>query len=121
MSIIAVGQAPGPWQTPTPWQVGGPVAKPASKGGAILKSTLIGGAAGAAGGALLGILNLPFLPQFSAPIGAAIGGVAGLVIGGIAGFLKTRNDPKYNVGQVGQLGMLPPAPQVGVNGLPPGY
>jgi len=84
----------------------------------IAKHALIGGAIGAAAGAGLSFTALPFIGALSAPIAAAIGGVAGLVIGGIVGFLRSRSsDEGARVG-AGTLQKAPPLPTSGSGSRP---
>jgi hypothetical protein len=93
------------------------VSHPASRGGVILKHAAIGGVIGAALGAGLSFTALPFIGALSAPLAAAVGGVAGLLVGGLIGLLKTRNSGAH-VG-AGLITIPPPPPGAGSGGLPP--
>ena len=110
MSAITTGGGFGPLQKTV-------LPTTPSRGSTILKSALIGGAAGAAAGIGVSLLT-KIVPM---PIAAAIGGVAGLALGALVGVLRTRNQD--TVGMVGQspwIQAAPPAPVgVGTGGLPP--
>jgi hypothetical protein len=58
--------------------------------GHVVKNAAIFGAVGAAAGFGISFLTLPVIGQVSAPLAAAIGGVAGLAIGAIKGVLDNR-------------------------------
>jgi len=83
------------------------------------KSAALGGVLGAAAGAVLSQVSLPFLPGFGAAVGAAVGGAAGIVLGGIVGFLRSRGGS--DGAHVGALTLQsPPPPPVSTpSGLPP--
>lgn len=77
----------------------------------VAKHAVIGGAVGAAAGAALSFTALPFIGALSAPLAAAVGGVAGLVIGGIVGIFRSRESSDQARAGVGQI--APPAPGTG--------
>ncbi len=74
----------------------------------IAKHAVIGGAIGAASGAVLSSTALPFIGVLSAPIAAAISGVAGLVLGGIVGILRSRSSSDQGRAGAGQVAPPPP-------------
>lgn len=81
----------------------------------VARHAVFGGAIGAAGGAALSFTALPFIGALSAPLAAAVGGVAGLMIGCIVGIFKSRSSSDQARLGVGQIAPPPPGTGSGPN------
>ncbi|MCW2949995.1 MAG: hypothetical protein JWN41_1008 [Thermoleophilia bacterium] len=81
----------------------------------------LGGLVGAAAGAGLSFTALPFIGALTAPVGAAIGGAAGLLVGTVIGLFRTRSSAAMTqvVTGAGSLGSAPPLPNTSSSALPP--